>query len=157
MFAKVLTVSSLLLLPVLPAHAAEPARVVYDYLAAWNMHDAARAAGHLAYDVQYFDPSADKTLSGRDATRLAVVSHFMSAAPDAVWMLRGDQLVDGDKVALEWEFSGTNTGMWPDGKPPTGRHVTLSGMSVFRVRDGQIVYQADYFDPAAATRAFQAM
>lgn len=95
-----------------------PEKVVMDYLAAWNMHDAPGAAGHLAYDVTYFDPSGGQTVSGRDATRTAVLANFINTAPDAIWMLRGDSLVDGDKVAVEWEFTGTNTGM------PAERHGT---------------------------------
>ena len=134
-----------------------PEKVVMDYLAAWNMHDAPGAAGHLAYDVTYFDPSGGQTVSGRDATRTAVLANFINTAPDAIWMLRGDSLVDGDKVAVEWEFTGTNTGMLPNGTAPTGKHMALEGASVFRVIDGKIVYQADYFDPAEAIRSFQTM
>jgi len=134
-----------------------PEHVVLDYLAAWNMHDAQQAAGHLAYDVAYYEPSAGQTVNGRDAARNAVLANFINAAPDAVWMLRGNGLVDGDRVAYEWEFAGTNTGMWRDGTAPTGKHMVLQGMSVFRVVDGKIVYQADYFNPAAALKAFRAM
>ena len=140
-----------------PSLVQSPEHVVIDYLAAWNMHDAPRAAGHLAYDVAYFEPSDGQTVSGRDATRTAMLARFLNTAPDAIWMLRGDNLVDGDKVAVEWEFTGTNTGMLPNGSPPTGKHMVLQGMSVFRVLDGMIVYQADYFDPAQALKTFETM
>ena len=137
--------------------AESPEHVVLNYLAAWNMHDSQRAAGQLAYDVTYFEPSAGQTLTGRDVTRAAVAANFVNAVPDAVWMLSGDHLIDGDKIAFEWEFSGMNTGTWRDGSAPTGKHVVLRGMSVFRVEDGKIVYQADYFDPEAALKAFRMM
>src|SRR4051812_34243727 len=56
----------------------------------------------------------------------------------------------GDVVAVEWVYSGTNSGplATPDGVlPPTGRAVTLRGASFLRFNSaGLIVEEHRYYD-----------
>ncbi|MFE4547041.1 ester cyclase [Streptomyces sp. NPDC056785] len=49
-----------------------------------------------------------------------------------------DQIVEGDKVVTRWSFSGVHTGT-VFGIPASGRDVTLSGISIDRVMNGQSV------------------
>lgn len=49
-----------------------------------------------------------------------------------------DQVVEGDKVVTRWSFTGVHTGT-VFGIPASGRQVTLSGISIDRVRHGQSV------------------
>jgi len=120
--------------------------VVDDYLAAWNAHDSVAAAGLLAEDVRYYDASVGTPVEGREAAKAQVIDAFLNAAPDAVWTRDGDPVVAGDAVAFEWIFGGTNTGDWADGTGATGKPFSFHGMSMFRVKDGRIVHQADYYD-----------
>ena len=55
-------------------------------------------------------------------------------------------MVEGDHVAFEWEFSGTNTGPWGDGTAATGKPFAFTGASMFTVKDGKIAAQSDYYD-----------
>ena len=131
----------------LPSWAAESAdAVVKAYVAAWNAHNSAKAAGYFADGVVYFDASVGKPIEGKDAAKTGVIDNFLNAAPDAKWEMKGEPVIQGDRVAFEWEFSGTNTGPWGDGTKATGKHFAFTGASVFSVKDGKIATQSDYYD-----------
>ena len=141
------TMAALVLVPALPALAGDGAEeVVAGYLAAWNAHDAAAAAGFFADDVVYYDASVGTPLTGKEAAKTGVIDNFLTAAPDASWKMQGEPVVEGDRVSFEWEFSGTNTGPWGDGTAATGKPFTFTGASMFTVRDGRITAQSDYYD-----------
>jgi steroid delta-isomerase-like uncharacterized protein len=46
-------------------------------------------------------------------------------------------LADGDKVIKRFTFRGTQTGEW-NGIPATGKQVTLQGIDILRIENGQI-------------------
>lgn len=48
-----------------------------------------------------------------------------------------DLVAEGDKVAIRWTMRGTHSGELRDIRP-TGKKVTLTGMSIFRVAGGKI-------------------
>lgn len=128
------------------ARAADPLAVLDAYMAAWNAHDPAKAAAFLAPDVVYLDASVGTPQEGRDAARDNVIKAFIDAAPDCHWERLGAAVVEGDRVAFEWRFAGTNTGAWADGTPATGKPFAFQGATVMRLADGLIVHQADYYD-----------
>lgn len=134
-------------LPMAPAMADDSAQsIVEAYLAAWNAHDSAKAASFFADKVVYFDASVGKPIEGREAAKTGVIDNFLNAVPDAVWTMRGAPVVQGDRVAFEWEFSGTNTGAWADGTAATNKKFSLDGCSIFTIKDGKITAQSDYYD-----------
>jgi predicted ester cyclase len=74
----------------------------------------------------------------------AYVAAYRSAFPDLKMTV--DELIPcGDVVTLCWTSEGTNTGHFSNpeiqsfGLAPTGRSARWSGMTLFRIRDGQIV------------------
>ena len=69
---------------------------------------------------------------------------FRSAFPDLHWEV-AEQYRDGDLFVLRYDGDGTNTGGFM-GMPPTNRHVSLSGASFMRMKDGQVVESWEYFD-----------
>ena len=130
-----------------PSVAADSAdAVVKAYVEAWNAHDSAKAAGYFADKVVYYDASVGKPIEGKDAAKTGVIDNFLNAVPDAKWEMKGDPVVQGDRIAFEWEFSGTNSGAWADGTKATGKHFAITGASVFSVKDGKIATQSDYYD-----------
>lgn len=128
------------------AWAEDAQATVTGYVAAWNAHDSAAAAEFLADDVVYYDASVGTPVEGRDAAKTQVIDAFLNAAPDAAWTMEGDPIVAGNSVAFEWTFGGTNTGDWADGTKATGKAFSFHGMSLFRVEDGKIARQSDYYD-----------
>ena len=123
-----------------------PQAVVEAYVAAWNAHDSAKAAGYFADNVVYYDASLGKPVEGKDAAKTGVIDNFLKAVPDATWTRKGDPVVQEGRVSFEWEFSGTNTGDWGDGTKATGKKFTMPGASIFSVKDGKIATQSDYYD-----------
>jgi len=50
-----------------------------------------------------------------------------------------------DRIVKRWTFNGTHTGEF-SGVPPTGKRITVSGVSVSRLANGKIVEELDYMD-----------
>ena len=64
---------------------------------------------------------------------------YFTAFPDQQFNIE-DIFAVGDKVTIYWTWSGTNTGKFR-GNPPTGKHVSASGINIFRIADGKIAEQ----------------
>lgn len=56
-----------------------------------------------------------------------------------------DQIADGDKVTWRWTFQGTHSGAFM-GIPPTGKTITLTGISIDRLAGGTFVERWDSAD-----------
>lgn len=133
--------------PTLAAQAPTSSVAVVDaYMAAWNAHDAARAAGFMTDDVEYYDASTPAPQKGRANAQQNVIQAFMTAAPDCRWTRTGTPVVDRHGIAFQWTFEGTNTGAWADGTKATGKHFSFNGLTLVRMREGKISYQGDYYD-----------
>jgi len=50
-----------------------------------------------------------------------------------------------DRVVKRWTFTGTHTGEFA-GVPPTGKVMTVQGVSVSRIENGKIAEELDYMD-----------
>ena len=120
--------------------------VVDAYMAAWNAHDAAKAASYMTDDVEYYDASTPAPQKGRANARTNVIQAFLTAAPDCVWTRTGAPVVGKDGIAFQWTFKGTNTGPWGDGTKATGKPFSFNGLTLIRLRGGKIAYQGDYYD-----------
>jgi steroid delta-isomerase-like uncharacterized protein len=60
-----------------------------------------------------------------------------NAFPDGQWIV-DDAIAEDDKVVLRYTFRGTNQGDLR-GIPATGKTVSFSGMSIYRMVDGKCV------------------
>jgi len=145
LLAAAVAAATLLFAPI--AHAADSAGdIVKAYMAAWNAHDVDKAGSFFADDVTYYDASVGTPVTGKDDATTKVVASFINAAPDCKWQMDGEPIVEGDRVAFQWTFSGTNTGAWGDGTAASGKPFTFSGATVMSVKDGKIATQSDYYD-----------
>jgi predicted ester cyclase len=67
--------------------------------------------------------------------------HFIAGMQSAfadIQSVTEDLIADGDKVAWRWTFRGTQRGEF-QGILPTGKHVTLTGISILRCKGGKVV------------------
>jgi steroid delta-isomerase-like uncharacterized protein len=98
----------------------------------------------FAEDAVYEDVPSQDVSSGREEIR-ASIEAFFSWAPDTKveW---GESLVTPDRAAVEWVWSGTQTGAIPDLMPATGKEFSVRGMSILHFRDGKISLNRDYYD-----------
>ena len=73
---------------------------------------------------------------GRDSVKQRVAMYH-DALPDAKITIH-DIFGRGDRVAYRWSASGTHLGEWA-GIPPTGLHMTTSGITILRIAGGRCV------------------
>jgi steroid delta-isomerase-like uncharacterized protein len=99
----------------------------------WNAGNAEAVDALVSADAVGHVPEG--TLQGREVLkqRVQVLNSIYSAPVFTV----EDTVAEGDKVMARWTFRGQHSGDYM-GTPATGREVTLSGMNLFRIRDGQI-------------------
>jgi steroid delta-isomerase-like uncharacterized protein len=137
--------ASMLLAPL--AHASDAAgEIVKAYVAAWNAHDIEKAVSWFTDDVIYFDASVGTAVEGKANATAKVVASFINAAPDCKWEMLGEPIVDGDMVAFQWRFTGTNTGAWADGTEAANKPFNFIGATVISIKNGKIHTQSDYYD-----------
>lgn len=86
---------------------------------------------------------------GREEFRGGVVA-MLSAFSDRQVVI-ADQIVNGDKVATRWEATGVHSGDF-NGIPATGRHVSMTGISIDRIAGGKVVESWEVTDDAGLLR-----
>ena len=58
-----------------------------------------------------------------------------------------EQFSDGDMVCTRWKSEGTNDGELA-GMPPTGKYISLTGISIDKIQDGKVVESWNQWDNA---------
>ena len=56
--------------------------------------------------------------------------------PDGMTTIE-DLIAEEDRVTKRWAYQGTHTSDW-NGIPPTGRRVTVSGITIYRLEGGKV-------------------
>jgi steroid delta-isomerase-like uncharacterized protein len=127
---------------------ADAVALVEAYMAAWNAHDAAKAASFFAEDGVFLDATVGKPQTGPADIQANVIQSYLTAVPDLVWQREDEPIVDKDGagIAFQWTISGTNTGPWSDGTEATGNPFKISGVSFMRLKDGKIAFEGEYYD-----------
>ena len=113
------------------AHKALVRQVVED----WHRKDLAALDEHLDRGYVNRDPS------NPDVRDLESYKRWAAAAWEAFPDMRiaiEDLIADGDRVAKVWSFEATHTGDFA-GIAPTGRRVTWSGITVYRLAGDKVV------------------
>lgn len=131
--------------------ATTPLEVVEHYMAAWNQHDAHKAASFLTSDVTLYDAAVGTPVKGRVAAEKHVIQAFIDGVPDLQWKMTSKPIFNHDTIAFQWQFSGTNTGSW-SGHAATNKPIKFEGVSFIRVEHGKIIYQGDYYDSASLSQ-----
>ena len=76
------------------------------------------------------------TIEGPEGAK-RFVAMIRSAFPDYHYTVK-DEFREADRVVHRWIATGTHQGAF-QGISPTGKEVTLSGISIYRVADGKLV------------------
>jgi len=90
------------------------------------------AAPH--FSVSY--PLLRETVYGSEAFK-QVLMGFHAGLPD-VEVVSEEVIAEGDKAVVRWTGRGTHQGVFL-GIPPTGKQVTWTGITIYRIADGKIV------------------
>ena len=125
------------------------ARIVMDLLAAWNEHDVERAAGFYAQNYEGIDVGqASKQYGPRE--RVRILESFVRAFPDLHFT--GETVVEGNRAVLVWTMYGTHRGKIMN-IPPSGREISIRGVSVMTIQNGKITHGLNIWDTAGFLRA----
>lgn len=122
-------------------------RAFFDsYLEAWNAHDPAAVASHMADDAVYEDVALGRVLRGRSE-----IASFVEEATGVSSDFRFEVvslLTAGSDFATEWVMLGTNDRELP-GVPATGRSFRVRGASIGRLdTSGRILENRDFYNLA---------
>jgi steroid delta-isomerase-like uncharacterized protein len=123
----------------------EEHRTLYlSYLEHCNAHDVDRMASFYTSAIKVNDVPMDPT---------AVAAQFpplFAAFPDWHWEIRA-LVVDGDYIAGHFTVAGTHRGDYL-GVEATGRRVTISEFTFYRLEDGKFAEVWDHADMDAVMR-----
>ncbi len=100
-----------------------------------NTGDWSHADEVLTDDVVMYHPSAPEPIRGRDGVR-EFLGQFRAGMPD-LSLTVDDVAEGGDRAAARWSARGTHKADL-FGIPPTGREISIRGISFFRFSDGRI-------------------
>ena len=115
-----------------------------DYLDAWNKHDSAAVARHMADDAVYEDVALGRVLRG--PSEIATFVEEATATSSDFRFEVVSLFTAGDDYANEWVMAGTNDRGRPDA-PATGRSFRVRGASVGKLDEsGRIVENRDYYN-----------
>jgi steroid delta-isomerase-like uncharacterized protein len=89
------------------------------------------------------DPANPEPTRGPQGVK-EFISVYRAAFPDARITVE-KQLAEGDQVATRWIGRGTHKGELM-GIPPTGKQVTVSGLTISRLEGGKIVEEFQNWD-----------
>jgi steroid delta-isomerase-like uncharacterized protein len=117
---------------------------------AWNRHDPNKFASYIDDNIVWHDTSTPEPIRGK-ADAQEFLNKWITGFPDFT-MKTQNTVISEDKIAVELEFAGTNTGPLKVGEQPelpaTNRRVVNKGCYFGKVRDGKFVEIRTYPDLA---------
>ncbi len=125
-------------------------RLLADYIAAWNRHDAVKLASLFAEDGCYGEFGQGAVLFGHEVIRRYLSAKF-STLPGLTNTLTAYPTWNGAQVIYKWAMTATPRGEFA-GVSPTGRPFRVPGATVLVVEDDKIARAADYYDVRTIAR-----
>jgi predicted ester cyclase len=104
----------------------------------WEVIDESLAPGYIGHD-----PSQPEPIRGIEGTK-ANLQQYIDAFAGAHITVE-EQIAEGDIVASRWTAGGTHTGEI-SGIAPTGKDVTISGITISRLEGGKIIEEWTNWD-----------
>ena len=96
----------------------------------------------VSSDYRYFEPTLG-SITGRDGYR-KVISMYRNAFPDMTLTI-DEQIAEGDTVVTRFSARGTHQGELL-GIAPTGNQVSVQGITISQIRDGQLIEDHECYD-----------
>lgn len=125
-------------------------KITRQYVENINKHNNEANRSLLADDTRT-EATGERQLLNKDQT-LKFNQRFIDAFPDLHFDLK-DVIAQGDHVVVSWVATGTNSAamMLPTGgsMPPTGRKVSVPGVTISEIRNNKITHQSVTWDQVA--------
>ena len=121
-----------------------------DVIKSWNSHDTEKFLTYCDQNIVWRDPAYSELIKGKDGAR-KFINAWITAFPDFKIKVV-NTIATADAVAVELEFSGTNTGTLSMGDmpgiPATKKKVTNRGTYFGKIKDGKFTHVNTYPDLA---------
>jgi steroid delta-isomerase-like uncharacterized protein len=101
-----------------------------------NQVDRAAAEELVAPNLVFNSPYTPQPVRDRESFLQMLTA--VHAALEGFNLVDHDILADGDRVASRWTVYGTHNSQL-GGMPPSGKKLTISGLSIYRIENGKIV------------------
>ncbi len=127
-------------------------QIASDLLRAYNSHDLELAASLYSQDYEGIDVARPEPQRGPAGIRVSLAGYF-AAFPDLT--VAEDEVIEtADRIVQIWTARGTHRGTFMN-IPPTGRSVTIHGISVLTIDRAAGQVRRGYFiwDVAGLLRA----
>jgi predicted ester cyclase len=125
------------------SHYAQLRSLYLGYLDACNAHDFDRMTTFYAPSIVINDVPMDAQIV------TAQFAPLVAAFPDWRWTVR-NMIIDASHISLNFSVTGTHRGAF-DGIEPTGREVTISEFTIYRVEGDKFTHVWDLADFASLT------
>src|SRR5437763_347338 len=106
----------------------------------WNERDMALVQELFAPDVVRHDSASPTQTEIHGLEKMKQMISTVSRAFPDLYQTLDDQIAEGDKVVNRWTARGTHQGAYM-GIAPTGKSITFTGITIFRIAEGKIVEQ----------------
>ncbi|MBZ0279817.1 MAG: ester cyclase [Anaerolineae bacterium] len=116
---------------------------------AWNTHNIEGLVSFYAPNYEGVDVGQPEKVRGTEAARQSL-NRYLQAFPD-IHFIAEDILIRGSTIALVWQAQGTHQGVLMH-IPPTGRKVTVRGVSLLTIHNSLIVKASYIWDVAGLLR-----
>ncbi|MCI0394828.1 MAG: ester cyclase [Chloroflexi bacterium] len=127
-------------------------KIVREMIAAWNAHDLERLSALYAADYQGVDLGQTEPQQGPQGARQSA-GRFLAAFPDLSFSA-ADTVCHDNRIVLCWTIHGSHRGTLMN-IPPSGREVTIRGVSLFTVNGDKIAEGYHLWDLAGLLRAMR--
>jgi steroid delta-isomerase-like uncharacterized protein len=127
----------------------DKARVLRLMDAIWNQRKLEVLDEIVAADYVRHDPAFPGEVRGPEGFK-EYVRAMCTPFPDARIAIE-DVIVEGERMAMRWTFTGTQSGDFV-GIPASGKALTLTGISIIRIKEGRIAEGWDGYDALGMLR-----
>jgi steroid delta-isomerase-like uncharacterized protein len=114
-------------------------------------HNVAAIASGYANNAEVYSPNWEGAKKGREGVS-EVYSRYFKSTPDITYKVI-HVISAGDNVVVEYTSTGTLSN--PENGTPAymkDKKYTLNYCAVYKLKNGKIIYEADYFDQVAFLR-----
>ena len=109
----------------------------------WNRKNLAAVAEVMAPSSTFHGPQMPNGSGDREAWGRAI-GMYLEAFPDS-HVVYEELIASDDTVVGRWSATATHTGQLP-GVDPTGKRITIGGITIYRIASGQIIEAWEQLD-----------
>ncbi|MFE7413199.1 ester cyclase [Streptomyces laurentii] len=131
-------------------HDAGIPRVVTAWAEAWNSSNPQKMAALFTKDGVYQDNAFQGTMRGTKGVADWVTMTAQTIGDAHVEIV--DAFRDGDRIAVRWKFSGTESGDFTKEYPATGKSFTVPAVTIMDLKGDKIQHLTDTYNLADLLR-----